>query len=93
MAMLDGAKLEAATLFAAAAQEFILLYDQGRDLPNDFATACQDTLADLRSGEENADLVQTMNMPTDDGRVSMLVYPGRRLVAQLLRLRQHRTRH
>lgn len=88
-----GATLEAETLFAAAAQEFILLYDHGRDLPTDFAAVCEDILADLRDGEECSGLIQAVRTPTDDGRMSTLIYPGQRLMAQLLRLRRHRTKH
>lgn len=90
---LRGATLEAETLFAAAAQEFILLFDHGRDLPADFAAACEDIIAELRDGEECADLVRAIRTPTDDGRMSTLIYPGQRLMAQLLRLRRHRTKH
>lgn len=81
------------TLFSAAAWELYLLYDEGRGLPDALAAACHRTLAELEEGGESPDLVQTIHAPTDDGRTSLMVCPGGRLLGQVLELRQRRTWH
>lgn len=81
------------TLLDAAVREFVLLYDEGRDLPEDLVRACTCTIADLERGEETPDLIQAISSPTDDGRICVMVCPGWRLMGQIVRLRRHRTKH
>ena len=81
------------TLFSAAAWELLLLYDDGRGLPDELAAACHRTLADLEGSDASPDLVQKVHAPTDDGRMSLMVCPGWRLMSQVICLRRHRTFH
>ena len=78
-------------LFGAATREFMLLFDQGRDLPPDLARACQSVITDLMCRCETPDLVQTVTGPADDGRLFIMICPGWRLMDNLLRLRRYRT--
>ena len=86
-------ELHEETLLDAAVREFVLLYDGGRDLPEELVKACTCTMADLECGKESPDLIQSISSPTDDGRTYLMVCPGWRLMGQLIRLRQHRTWH
>lgn len=81
------------TLFDAAVQEFRALFDRGRDLPQDVARAGFAVMQDLMAGEDTPDLVQVIASPTDDRRVCVMACPGWRLMREILRLRQCRTKH